>query len=517
MKLFRWPAWLLALLPVIACAQAADRPAPAAAHAPRELPKIARPTIFIAGDGTAAASGADGQVGWGAAFGGFLDPDRVNFANHAHAGCGIREFIRRGYWARLLDEMKPEDLVLIQFGSEEPATAETGDGESAYEHDLQRMIVDVRLHHASPILVSPTVRNVWKDGRVERDLGEFRRRERVIGEASAVPLVDLTRIVADEYQRFGPDEVAKLFAGDRVRTNAAGAAFNATRVLAGLKGLRPPPLKENYLSARGQAVPIDAIGWLRLPEPAEPALPTLMLVGDSTVRNGIGDGWGGQWGWGDRLGVFFDTAKINLVNRAIGGLSSRTYLTQGHWQRALNLLKPGDIVVVQFGTNDDFPLNDRRRARGTIKGVGEETEAIDNILTGEHEIVHSYGWYLRQYIRDAKAAGVTPIVCSPVPRKIWQDGRIAGWRDTYDGWAREVAQQEGVAFLDLDRVIAQRYNQLGPDKVDALFADPDTHTTRAGAELNASVVAADLRSLPGAPLARYFVSGREPISLPGAP
>jgi hypothetical protein len=54
--------------------------------------------------------------------------------------------------------------------------------------------------------------------------------------------------------------------------------------------------------------------------PANPNLPTLFLIGDSTVRNGQGDGANGQWGWGEPLVGYFDTAKINVVNRALGGL-----------------------------------------------------------------------------------------------------------------------------------------------------------------------------------------------------
>ena len=94
--------------------------------------------------------------------------------------------------------------------------------------------------------------------------------------------------------------------------------------------------------------------------PANPALPTLFLIGDSTVRNGRGDGANGQWGWGEPLVDYFDPAKINVVNRAVGGLSSRTYLTMGHWDRVLAMLKPGDFVMMQFGHNDDGPLDDRR-------------------------------------------------------------------------------------------------------------------------------------------------------------
>src|SRR5437899_4980413 len=58
--------------------------------------------------------------------------------------------------------------------------------------------------------------------------------------------------------------------------------------------------------------------------PANPKLPTLFIIGDSTVRNGQGDGRNGQWGWGDIVGEYFDQAKINVVNWALGGRSSRT-------------------------------------------------------------------------------------------------------------------------------------------------------------------------------------------------
>src|ERR1700745_4526166 len=49
-----------------------------------------------------------------------------------------------------------------------------------------------------------------------------------------------------------------------------------------------------------------------LKPPADPKLPTLFLVGDSTVRNGHADGAGGQWGWGEPLVDFFDRTNINV-------------------------------------------------------------------------------------------------------------------------------------------------------------------------------------------------------------
>jgi rhamnogalacturonan acetylesterase len=57
--------------------------------------------------------------------------------------------------------------------------------------------------------------------------------------------------------------------------------------------------------------------------------PELYIIGDSTVKNGRGDGAGGQWGWGDLIGHYFDTTRIEVKNRALGGTSSRTFVTRG--------------------------------------------------------------------------------------------------------------------------------------------------------------------------------------------
>jgi len=243
------------------------------------------------------------------------------------------------------------------------------------------------------------------------------------------------------------------------------------------------------------AIPVGA-------QTANPALPTLYLIGDSTVRNGRGDGGNGQWGWGEPLVGYFDSTKIRVINRAHGGRSSRTYLT-GDWDRVLEALQPGDFVIMQFGHNDGGPLDDDQRARGTLRGVGDESREIDNPITKQHEVVHTFGWYLSKFIADARAKGATPMVCSLIPRKIWKDGKVVRSSD-YAKWAAEIAQRESAPFLDLNEIIAERYDALGPEKVEALFADPHTHTSRAGAELNAECVVEALKRLKDDPLAAYL-------------
>ena len=241
-----------------------------------------------------------------------------------------------------------------------------------------------------------------------------------------------------------------------------------------------------------------------MPSPRDSALPTLFHIGDSTVRNGSGNGANGQWGWGDLTACYFDTTRMNVVNRALGGRSSRTYLTQGQWDRVLAMLKPGDVVLMQFGHNDGGALNDTSRARGSIRGIGDESEEIDNLLTHQHEVVHSFGWYLRKFITDTKARGATPVVASLVPRNRWENGAVQRNTKDYAGWAEAVARAEGVAFLDLNALIAREYDALGEETVMPFFVADRTHTTLAGAKLSARVVIAALKGLPENPVGAYL-------------
>jgi rhamnogalacturonan acetylesterase len=233
----------------------------------------------------------------------------------------------------------------------------------------------------------------------------------------------------------------------------------------------------------------------------------IFLIGDSTVKNGSGKGDGGLWGWGNYLYSQFDTTKISIRNRALGGRSSRTFISEGLWDKVLANLKSGDYVIIQFGHNDSGPVNDTLRARGTIKGTGEETEVIDNMITKKHEIVHSYGWYIRKYITDVKAKGAIPIVCSPIPRNIWEKGKVVRASGDYGKWARESAMKEDAFFIDLNEIIALKYENMGEEKVKTeIFITDHTHTTKAGAIINAGAVAEGIKSLRSCKLKKHLLN-----------
>jgi lysophospholipase L1-like esterase len=478
------------------------------------------PSLFIAGDSTAARGRGATQQGWGVPFGDYFDPAKINVVNRARGGRSSRTFINEGLWDQLLAEVKAGDTVLIQFGHNDGGAINTrpargsipGLGEETQEIEsittnkpetvhtfgwyMRKMIADVKAKGASPMVLSLTLRNRWSDGRIERGSGRYSQWSYEIAKAAAVPFLDLMNTQADKFDALGEEKVKALYPQDHTHFNAEGADLHAATVVALLKGLRPSPVT-SCLSAKGEAVPADRFSWLRLPRPANPKLPSLVLIGDSTVRNGRGDGVNGQWGWGDFLGAHLDLGKINVVNRAVGGTGVRSYVTAGHWETTLALLKPGDVVMIQFGHNDNGP-------RAPLRGIGEETAERENPATKQRETEHTWGWHLRRYLADIRARGATPVVCSLVPRKIWRDGRIARTTGSHAEWARDVARAENVAFLDLHELIAARYDALGDAAVNPLFADERVHTSKAGAELNAACVVAGLKALPQNPLAAWL-------------
>jgi rhamnogalacturonan acetylesterase len=232
--------------------------------------------------------------------------------------------------------------------------------------------------------------------------------------------------------------------------------------------------------------------------------PTLFIIGDSTVRNGQGTGTGSMWGWGDFIAPYFDTSRIRIENAAKGGTSTRTFQTQGLWDKVLAKMKPGDYLLMQFGHNDGSPLDDTARARGTLKGIGEESKEIYNPIRKVQEVVHTYGWYMRKFINDAKSKGVTAIVCSPIPRNNWKDGKVVRSENSYAQAAEQVAKAEGVAFINLNELIAKRYDAMGATAVNAFFPGDHTHTGIEGAKLNASIVVDELKRIKPAKLNRYF-------------
>lgn len=233
------------------------------------------PTLFIVGDSTA-RNQAD--LGWGDHFAHFFDLSRINIANRAKAGRSSRSYINEGLWEKVLSEMKPGDYVLLQMGhndgggdpSKDPKSRGSlkGIGEETMElpikkpfetgplagqametvHTygwyLRKYIEDTRNKGAHPILLTVTIRNIWKDGsdgkaHIERDMG-YRDDEYQVAAQKNIPLVDMATIEADRLEALGPEKTAALFPIDHTHTSAAGAERNAESVVIALRKAHSP-------------------------------------------------------------------------------------------------------------------------------------------------------------------------------------------------------------------------------------------------------------------------------------
>ena len=213
--------------------------------------------------------------------------------------------------------------------------------------------------------------------------------------------------------------------------------------------------------------------------------PVLFLIGNSTMRNGtMGNGSNGQWGWGYFANKYFDGRRISVENQALGGMSTRNFYTD-LWPAVREALKPGDWVIVSIGHNDKADFFDKKRARGVIDGVDQDT-----LITGFNErkqvndTVYSYGHYLRDYIRDIRQKGANPILMSLTPRDAFDaQGRII--RKPQTGWAAYVAAVEGVPFVDLNEISGAKLDGFSRWKEQYHFHGDHIHTSAFGAELNA--------------------------------
>jgi lysophospholipase L1-like esterase len=157
----------------------------------------------------------------------------------------------------------------------------------------------------------------------------------------------------------------------------------------------------------------------------------ICLAGDSTVAPKSGWGAGFQQLLNDRA---------ECINLAKGGRSSRSFRAEGHWQKCLDS-KP-DVILIQFGHNDQ-------------PGKGPERESAADGAFRDH---------LRQYVTEARAAGIRPVLVTSLTRRRWKpDGTIEATLQEYATATAIVAAELQVPLLDLHRLSIQQCEQLGPE------------------------------------------------------
>jgi len=190
----------------------------------------------------------------------------------------------------------------------------------------------------------------------------------------------------------------------------------------------------------------------------------LVITGDSTVADYPLTT--GQRGWGQFIPGYFND-DVSVVNLAKNGRSTKTFLQEGLWAKAI-ALKP-DVILIQFGHNDSHDPK-----------MPEATNAATD-----------YPAYLRQFVTEARMAGAVPILVTPVQRRTKVDTLIP-----FAEAMRKVALDEHVALIDLHASSGELYRELGAQGAAELAANgmDQTHFNEKGARAMAALV---MKELPG--------------------
>ncbi|KAF7559179.1 hypothetical protein G7046_g4984 [Stylonectria norvegica] len=237
-----------------------------------------------------------------------------------------------------------------------------------------------------------------------------------------------------------------------------------------------------------QILAILALGTLQVaavPAPASidlvpRATPTVYLCGDSTMaKNGANDG--DTDGWGSYIGSYL---TLSTVNKAIGGRSARSYWNEGRFQAVADLVKSGDIVVIEFGHNDGGSPESSDNGRSDCPGTGTQTCISDT--TGE--TVYTFVFYVVQAAKLMTAKGATVILSSQTPNNQWETGSWSGAASRFVGYqktATTALASSSVTFVDHFQAVSNAYLKLGNAAVNAFYPNDHTHTSPAGADLSA--------------------------------
>lgn len=250
---------------------------------------VGQPTIFVCGDSTSKSSAP--IQGWGTPVAAYFDPAKATVSNEGHGGKSSRTYFD-GDWPRVLPKIAPGDFVLLVFGINDGTTlGGTGDEtrevagqpEHTYGWYMAKMAGDAREKGARVFLLTVTPRDIWtnpkakfKDAeilsqdagynpaedKIERGTGsgKYTQWTKDIGKKLGVPVLDLTNLLADKYEKLGREKVMVNYQ-DHNHTLPAGADIVAASIVSGLKAFKNSPFTP-LLSDKGRAVETAEVKYL---------------------------------------------------------------------------------------------------------------------------------------------------------------------------------------------------------------------------------------------------------------
>ncbi|TPQ19913.1 rhamnogalacturonan acetylesterase [Streptomyces sporangiiformans] len=201
---------------------------------------------------------------------------------------------------------------------------------------------------------------------------------------------------------------------------------------------------------------------------------TLYIAGDSTAAQKYADA-APETGWGMAL-PFFLSKGVSVANHAVNGRSSKSFIDEGRLDVILEAIRPGDLLLIQFGHNDSKSADPTRYT----------------------EPWTTYQDHLRQYIDGARARGTRPVLATSVERRKFDaDGNAVGTHGDYPASMRALASAEEVALLDTQALSIALWQKLGFEETKKYFnwtatEQDNTHFNPPGAIAVARLVAVEL-------------------------
>ncbi|KAI8815120.1 SGNH hydrolase-type esterase domain-containing protein [Cladochytrium replicatum] len=207
---------------------------------------------------------------------------------------------------------------------------------------------------------------------------------------------------------------------------------------------------------------------------------TVYIAGDSTAApNGLG---AGTQGWGEFLKF---SLNVPVVNMAVAGRSARSYTREGRFASLAKLVKPGDIVVIEFGHNDVGSLRSTDNGRTPCAGQGTET-FIDLLYSSVPETVLTFPAYLQNAAKLFTAKKTSVIMSSTTPNNPVESGKFAYAPNRFTGFASLAASRTGSSFVDHGQYTANFFQARSISTVNKFFPRDHTHTSAAGANVVAA-------------------------------
>ncbi len=200
----------------------------------------------------------------------------------------------------------------------------------------------------------------------------------------------------------------------------------------------------------------------------------LYIAGDSTAAQKYSDA-APETGWGMAL-PFFLHKDLSVANHAVNGRSSKSFVDEGRLDAILGLIKPGDLLLIQFAHNDEKSEDPTRYT----------------------EPWTTYQDYLRRYVEGARAKGARPVLATPVERRRFDaQGNAVTSHGEYPAAMRALAQDERVALLDIQALSLALWQRLGVEETEKYFnwtatEQDNTHFNPPGAIAVARLVAGEL-------------------------